>query len=418
MAGGARDPDDRGTPEDRRVPDWAWDYFSASRASQPLDRSDAPRIDWRGEADDPTQEAHRGRALRRHHHRHRRRRRDPGPHAGAVGKRILLLERGDYLPREMENWDGPWSSTNRYISARDLVRRRRQAVPAAGALLRRRRHQALRRGAVPAAARGLRRAAPRRRRVAGLAADYDDFEPGTPRRSGSTRSTATAARTRPRATGRSRTRGRRCRTSPGSSSSSTTSQRRATTRSTRRAAILLDEADRPKSTCIRCTWCDGYPCLVHAKSDAEVIAVRPDPRPAQRHAAGRRRGDAAGDRRARAHGHRRGRRRATAARRSTGRHRRRSRPGRRTPPSCCSPRRTTGTRTGWPTARTRSAATTCSTTARPWSRCPRSPTTPCSRRRSASTTSTSAAPDYDCPDRQHPDGRQVEREAMKGEEPS
>ena len=39
--------------------------------------------------------------------------------------------------------------------------------------------------------------------------------------------------------------------------------------------ILLDEADRPRSTCIRCTWCDGYPCLVHAKSDAETMAVRP-----------------------------------------------------------------------------------------------------------------------------------------------
>ena len=39
--------------------------------------------------------------------------------------------------------------------------------------------------------------------------------------------------------------------------------------------ILLDEADRPRSTCIRCTWCDGYPCFVHAKSDAETIAVRP-----------------------------------------------------------------------------------------------------------------------------------------------
>jgi len=39
--------------------------------------------------------------------------------------------------------------------------------------------------------------------------------------------------------------------------------------------ILLDEADRPASKCIRCAWCDGYPCLVHAKSDAEVIAVRP-----------------------------------------------------------------------------------------------------------------------------------------------
>ena len=39
--------------------------------------------------------------------------------------------------------------------------------------------------------------------------------------------------------------------------------------------ILLNEAQRSRSTCIRCTWCDGYPCLVHAKSDAEVIAVRP-----------------------------------------------------------------------------------------------------------------------------------------------
>jgi choline dehydrogenase-like flavoprotein len=39
--------------------------------------------------------------------------------------------------------------------------------------------------------------------------------------------------------------------------------------------ILLDEASRPRSTCIRCATCDGYPCLVHAKSDAEIIAVRP-----------------------------------------------------------------------------------------------------------------------------------------------
>jgi choline dehydrogenase-like flavoprotein len=39
--------------------------------------------------------------------------------------------------------------------------------------------------------------------------------------------------------------------------------------------IMFDEVDRPRSTCIRCTWCDGYPCLVHAKSDAETIAVRP-----------------------------------------------------------------------------------------------------------------------------------------------
>jgi choline dehydrogenase-like flavoprotein len=39
--------------------------------------------------------------------------------------------------------------------------------------------------------------------------------------------------------------------------------------------VLLDEARRPFSACIRCNTCDGFPCLVHAKSDAEVIAVRP-----------------------------------------------------------------------------------------------------------------------------------------------
>ena len=39
--------------------------------------------------------------------------------------------------------------------------------------------------------------------------------------------------------------------------------------------ILLNEADPAFSPCIRCSTCDGFPCLVHAKSDAEVIAVRP-----------------------------------------------------------------------------------------------------------------------------------------------
>ena len=39
--------------------------------------------------------------------------------------------------------------------------------------------------------------------------------------------------------------------------------------------ILLNEADKTKSRCIRCDTCDGFPCLVHAKGDAEVIAVKP-----------------------------------------------------------------------------------------------------------------------------------------------
>ena len=39
--------------------------------------------------------------------------------------------------------------------------------------------------------------------------------------------------------------------------------------------ILLDEGNMPFSRCIRCADCDGFPCLLHAKSDAEVIAIRP-----------------------------------------------------------------------------------------------------------------------------------------------
>jgi len=39
--------------------------------------------------------------------------------------------------------------------------------------------------------------------------------------------------------------------------------------------ILLNEANPPNSQCLRCDTCDGFPCLVHAKADAEVIAVRP-----------------------------------------------------------------------------------------------------------------------------------------------
>jgi choline dehydrogenase-like flavoprotein len=39
--------------------------------------------------------------------------------------------------------------------------------------------------------------------------------------------------------------------------------------------ILLDESNLPYSACVRCANCDGFPCVVHAKSDAEVISVRP-----------------------------------------------------------------------------------------------------------------------------------------------
>jgi len=39
--------------------------------------------------------------------------------------------------------------------------------------------------------------------------------------------------------------------------------------------IMLDERQRWKSPCIRCATCDGHPCLVNAKSDADVVCVKP-----------------------------------------------------------------------------------------------------------------------------------------------
>src|SRR5207244_10636354 len=38
---------------------------------------------------------------------------------------------------------------------------------------------------------------------------------------------------------------------------------------------MLDEKNPRLSPCIRCNTCDGFPCLVHAKSDAEVLCVDP-----------------------------------------------------------------------------------------------------------------------------------------------
>jgi choline dehydrogenase-like flavoprotein len=39
--------------------------------------------------------------------------------------------------------------------------------------------------------------------------------------------------------------------------------------------IMLDEPAPHRSACIRCGTCDGFPCLLHAKSDAQVVCVDP-----------------------------------------------------------------------------------------------------------------------------------------------
>jgi choline dehydrogenase-like flavoprotein len=37
--------------------------------------------------------------------------------------------------------------------------------------------------------------------------------------------------------------------------------------------VMLDEKNPHKSRCIRCNTCDGFPCLMYAKSDAQVLCI-------------------------------------------------------------------------------------------------------------------------------------------------
>jgi len=39
--------------------------------------------------------------------------------------------------------------------------------------------------------------------------------------------------------------------------------------------VRLNEGNMPQSACVRCQNCDGFPCAVHGKSDAEVLGMRP-----------------------------------------------------------------------------------------------------------------------------------------------
>ncbi|MEB3327119.1 MAG: GMC family oxidoreductase [Synechococcus sp.] len=41
------------------------------------------------------------------------------------------------------------------------------------------------------------------------------------------------------------------------------------------SGVMLDEANLPFSRCRKCNCCDGFPCLMHAKSDADVLGMRP-----------------------------------------------------------------------------------------------------------------------------------------------
>src|SRR5262249_53220603 len=138
--------------------DWTWTYFARSRGPQVLDRSDTARINWQDDAVErpeppapvvpPTQAAE---AQVVGHPKAHSAAEGPKPapadypsltlpevlsrdydviiigtgagggtlahHLAPSGKRILLLERGDFLPRERENWDAEAVfASNHYVS--------------------------------------------------------------------------------------------------------------------------------------------------------------------------------------------------------------------------------------------------------------------------------------------------------------
>lgn len=193
-----------------------------------------------------------------------------------TGKRILLLERGDFLPREMNNWD-PASVfvQSRYISSDTWY-------DAAGTPFQPQVHYFVG-GATKLYGAALYRLRPADfgdlPHVDGISPawplDYDDFEPWYTK--------AEQLYQVHGAHGEDPTEGHWSAQYPwpAVSHEPRIAQLAADLRSggfhpfSAPCGILLDEAHRAASSCIRCAWCDGYPCLVHAKSDAETIAVRP-----------------------------------------------------------------------------------------------------------------------------------------------
>jgi len=192
------------------------------------------------------------------------------------GRKLLLLERGNFLPRELENWDPKAVfQENRYISKETWL-------DADGRPFQPQVHYFVG-GATKVYGASLYRLRPQDfgdvRHIDGVSPawplGYDDFEPYYSKAEWLYQIHGNR--------GEDPTEGYASKPYPWPAVSN--EPRMAALMSDLAAAgyhpfhapcgILLDEADPPRSACIRCKWCDGYPCLVHAKSDAEVLAVRP-----------------------------------------------------------------------------------------------------------------------------------------------
>jgi len=192
------------------------------------------------------------------------------------GKRILLLERGDFLTRESENWDpGPVFVDGRYISPDTWY-------DGAGTPLQPQVHYFVG-GATKLYGAALYRLRPQdfaeMRHADGISPawpiGYDEFEPWYTKAEwlyqvhgehGTDPTEGSWSRQYPWPP---------VSHEPRIQEISDSLERGGYHPFPAPCGILLNEADRTASECIRCATCDGYPCLVHAKADADIIAVRP-----------------------------------------------------------------------------------------------------------------------------------------------
>jgi choline dehydrogenase-like flavoprotein len=197
-------------------------------------------------------------------------------HLAPSGKRILLLERGDYLPRELQNWDAEEVFVkNRYISPDTWYDAEHKAFQPQV-------HYVVG-GATKMYGAALYRL---RREDFGELRHYDGVSPAWPISYEQMESYYTRAERLFQVHGQHGE-------DPTDPPASAPYPHPAVSNEPRMqtlyddlkksgyhpfhapCGILLDEQHRAASTCIRCQTCDGYPCLVHAKADAEVMCVRP-----------------------------------------------------------------------------------------------------------------------------------------------
>ena len=219
-----------------------------------------------------TKGGQRGRTCRPDHRGIGRRRWNACPRLAPSGKRVLILERGDWLPREAQNWDAEAVFVeNRYVSADKWFDRNGKAFQPQvhyfvggatkfyGAALYRLRERDF--GEIKHHD-GISPAWP---------IDYDVMEPYyTQARTALSGARFTRSRTRP-------THRRRRRTPSRPVSHEPRIQRLFDDMTAvglhpfhSPAGVMIDEARPAFSACIRCATCDGFPCLVHAKADADT----------------------------------------------------------------------------------------------------------------------------------------------------